>query len=133
MSDPDFELVRVSRHDAGAFGVLLQYGLPFAVTLERTFGADVVIPPGEYPCRRTTFRRKGYETFEVIVPGHDRVLFHIGNLEEDSEGCILVGLEFGEIQGKPGVLLSRIGFLRFMGRTGKRRQFVLRVREVSDE
>jgi hypothetical protein len=124
------ELVRVAVHDAGAFGVLLQDGLPFALSLERTFGDEVVIPPGEYPCRRTTFHRGQYKTWEIIVPGHDRVLFHIGNVENDSRGCVLVGLQFGKVDGQPGVLLSRLGFLEFMRRTPRGRQFQLTVREA---
>jgi hypothetical protein len=124
------ELVRVAIQPAGAFGVLLEDGLPFAVSLERTFGDTVVIPPGEYPCRRTVFFKKNYKTYEVIIPGHDRVLFHIGNVEDDSRGCVLVGLQFGKVDGQPGVLLSRLGFLEFMRRAGRRREFRLRVREA---
>lgn len=127
-----FELVRVAVHEDGAFGVLLQDGLPFVLTLERTFGdADnVVIPPGEHLCRRTVFRKKGYPTYEVLVPGHDRVLIHIGNLEEDSTGCILLGTEFGSLRDKPAVLLSRLAFKEFMRRAKGRTEFLLRVREV---
>ena len=126
------ELVRVAVAEEGAFGVLLQDNLPFAVTLERTFGdADrIVIPPGDHKCRSTTFFKKGYPTYEVAVPGHKRVLFHIGNLEEDSTGCILVGLEFGAVEGKWGVLLSRLGFREFMKRAAGCAEFLLRVREV---
>jgi len=125
-----FELVRVAKHEDGAFGVLLQHGLPFAVTLEHTFDDEVIIPPGEYPCCRTVFRKKGYATFEIFVPGHSRVLFHIGNLEEDSRGCILIGQEYGTLQGKPAVLLSRLGFNEFMGRAVGLSEFQLRVSEV---
>lgn len=129
----DFDLVRVAVHEDGAFGVLLQDGLPFAVTLERTFGADdrVVIPPGEYVCRSTTFFRGGYPTYEVPVPGHKHVKFHRGNVEEESRGCILVGLEFGPVKGTWGVLRSRLGFLKFMKRAAGRPEFQLRVREAS--
>ncbi len=144
--EPEFELVRVAVHEDGGFGVLKHRGLPFVVTLERTFGDPlppfdatrervaeglrIVIPPGEYQCRRTMFRKGGYPTYEVLVPGHDRVLFHIGNLEEDSTGCILVGLQFGPVGGKPGVLLSRLGFREFMKRAAGRPEFQLRVQEV---
>jgi hypothetical protein len=127
----EFELIRVAVHEDGAFGVLLHDGLPLVLTLERTFGDRVVIPPGEYVCRRTTFRKRGYATYEVFVPGHDRVLFHIGNTEEDTTGCVLLGLLFGSLGGKPAVLLSRLGFLEFMKRTAGRKEFRLRVREVT--
>lgn len=127
----DFELVRVAKHQEGAFGVLLQDNLPFALTLERTFGEEVIIPPGEFPCKQSTFNKGGYRTYEVLVPGHEDVKFHLGNLETDSEGCILVGLEFGLLQGRPAVLLSRLGFLEFMRRARGRRHFMLEVKEVS--
>jgi hypothetical protein len=124
-----FELVRVAIDEAGAFGVLNDNGHPFAVTLERTFGDKVVIPPGEYVCKRTRYHKADYDTFEIPVPGHTRVLFHVGNIEDDSEGCILIGLQFGLVQGKPGVHLSRLGFHQFMKRIGNRSQISLRVFE----
>ena len=130
MSD-HFELVRVAVDEAGAFGVLSDSGIPFAVTLERTFGDKIIVPPGEYLCPRTRFHGGNYATYEVPVPGHDRVLFHIGNLEEDSMGCILVGLQFGFLHGKPGVLLSRLGFRAFMQRAGNHPKVHLRVLEAT--
>lgn len=33
-----------------------------------------------------------FETFEVMsVPGHQGILLHVGNFNEDSSGCILLG------------------------------------------
>lgn len=130
-ADPEFELVRVAVREEGAFGVLKYLGLPFALTLERTLtGGQVVIPPGDCECRRTRYHKGGYETFEVPVAGHNRVLFHVGNVEDDSAGCILVGLQFGQVQGRPGVQLSRLGFQQFMRKAGPRASFLFRVREV---
>lgn len=130
----EFDLIRVEVRDEGAFGVLKHDGLPFAVTLERTFGQDdrVLIPPGDYVCRLTVFHGGGYETYEIPVRGHDHVKVHIGNLEEDSTGCVLVGLRFGPVKGSWGVLFSRLGFLEFMKRAARRPEIRLRVREVPD-
>jgi hypothetical protein len=54
------------------------------------------VPPGQYTCVRGTHRLihgAPFETFEVTnVPGHTGVLFHPGNTESDSEGCLLLGL-----------------------------------------
>lgn len=83
------------------------------------------IPAGTYLCRRTVYHRHGYETFEVTgVPDRDRVLFHIGNTEEDTDGCILLGLDSGllevvdedtgELTRKIGVYHSRVAFRMFM-------------------
>ena len=53
------------------------------------------IPAGSYVTRRVTSPKFG-ETFEVTgVPGRANILFHHGNTEEDTEGCILLGSSFG--------------------------------------
>jgi hypothetical protein len=130
----DLELVRVSIAPEGCFGVLLFEGLPAGiVTLERTWplaesaprGPQFVkIPPGLYRCVRTRFVRGGYDTYEVTgVPGHSRLLAHQGNIEGDSEGCMLIGQRFGQVSGRPGVLGSRLGFVEFMRLAAGRSEF----------
>jgi hypothetical protein len=116
---PNLELVRVRVAPAGAFGVLVAEHHPIAVTLEPTWALpdapavqSVKIPVGRYLCRRSWFHRGAYETFEVVVPGHSRLLFHRGNVEEDSEGCILVGRRFNP--EAPRILESVLGFADFM-------------------
>lgn len=135
----DFELVRLCVAPDGAFGVLLVDGVPAGpVTLERTYplaeshprGPQFVkIPGGRYRCVRTWYYRGAVETFEVVgVVGHSRLLFHAGNAELDSEGCILVGRRFGFLGGKPAVLDSREGFREFIRLTNGRPSFDLAVR-----
>jgi len=58
------------------------------------------VPPGFYQCQRGQHRLAGmtasFETFEITnVPGHTNILFHKGNYNNDSEGCVLVGSAFG--------------------------------------
>lgn len=77
------------------------------------------IPTGTYLCVRGQHRLDGmlhdFETFEITgVEGHTGLLFHPGNTESDSEGCILLGTEFGQIGGKHAVMNSRVAFLEFM-------------------
>jgi hypothetical protein len=142
----DLELVRVAVAPEGAFGVLLVDGVPAGpVTLERTYPIDelnprgvqyVKIPAGQYPCVRTYFQRGHYETYEVTqVTGHTRLLFHCGNSEMDTEGCILVGQRFGKTlawqQPQPGVLESRLAFGEFMRLAGGTETFTLTVRGIS--
>lgn len=56
------------------------------------------IPVGTYLCTRTVWHKTGAETFEITgIPGRDRVLFHWGNTEEDTEACILLGTDFGAV------------------------------------
>ena len=57
------------------------------------------IPAGTYKCVRTWYNKGGYETFEVTgVPNRTRILFHWGNTQEDTEGCILPGLRVGTLE-----------------------------------
>lgn len=110
---------RVAFTDDGVFGVFLMNNIPFAVTLERSYTPDefhrvVKIPAGIYRCTKSYYYKGGYDTFEIHVPEHSRVLFHIGNTEGDSDGCVLVGEEYGVLAGKPAILRSGAGFREFM-------------------
>lgn len=129
------QLVRLTVEPAGAFGLLVVAGQPF-VTCERTYdrsdGAQYTkILEGRWLCKRSWFVRGGYVTFEVIVPGHDRLLFHRGNTELDSEGCILVGQKFGEVEGKPAVLNSMSAWKLFEALTADMDGFELKVMRAS--
>jgi hypothetical protein len=128
----DFELLRVALRPEGVFGVLKHQGLPFAVTLEHSYEENKPkIPTGLWRCKRTWFQRGSYRTYEVMdVPGHSRLLFHRGNLEADTDGCILVAEQFGLLRGAPGVLSSSNGFAEFMSLVGVREEFWLLVREA---
>jgi hypothetical protein len=64
------------------------------------------------------------------VVGHSRLLFHCGNSEADSEGCILVGWRFGWIGGTPAVLDSRLAFSAWMYALRGFDAFRLTVRQV---
>lgn len=119
--------------------MLLIDGVPCGpITVERSYPVDpaqprgeqyVKIPPGRYVCKRSVFYRGGYDTYEITgVVGHSRLLFHRGNAEEDSDGCILVGRRFGFVGMRPAVLESREGFAEFMRLTWGRSSFGLRVR-----
>lgn len=83
------------------------------------------IPAGRYICKRSRFHRGGYDTFEITgVPGRSRILFHKGNTEEDTMGCVLLGMELGtlvvrdeetgERRRKVAVLRSGDAFREFM-------------------
>ena len=83
------------------------------------------IPAGTYTCKRRMYHKGGYETFEVTnVPGRSDILIHIGNTEEDTMGCILLGMELGTLvvhpeeggpaKAKIAVLSSGVAFRAFM-------------------
>ena len=118
---------RVSTGDSGTYGVLLNNGKPFALTLERQWLGNMpgvsCIPKGEYNVLRCIASPEyGFknsprfgDTFHVQnVPYRSKILFHKGNLDDDSHGCILVGSEFGELGTEVGILNSKKGFGRFM-------------------
>lgn len=123
-------LKRIAVHKEGAFGVLLIDGIPICVTLERTYDDQekvVKIPPGTYKCVRSRYHKGGYDTFEIKVPGHSRILFHKANLEDDLDGCIGLGEQYGELKGRPAILQSGAAFSEFMAKTKDVDAFDLRV------
>lgn len=123
------KLKTVSIRGDGCFGVLLDSaGRPFAVTVERTFDdGQPVIRAGTYKCVRSFYHKGGYETFEIRVPGHSRVLFHKGNTENDSTACVIVAESFGTLKGATAVLDSKGGFEEFMALTQGLAEFDLDV------
>jgi len=124
-----FQIKRVAVLTSGAFGVLLSNGTPFAVTLERTYdpGNTVKIGNGFHECHRSRYNRGNYDTFEISVPGHSRILFHKGNTELHSDGCVLVAESFAMMGDKPGIALSAEGFNEFMKRAADTDSFTLEV------
>lgn len=101
------------------------------------------IPPGTYVCRRSYYYAGGYETFEVTgVPSRSRILFHVGNTEEDTAGCILLGCELGvlevededsgERRPKLAVLQSRAAFRLFMDVLDHLDEFELTIADYED-
>lgn len=123
------ELVTVGVRDDGCYSALLWDKRPFAVSVERTFEFKrTLLANGIYRCVRDFYHKGGYETFEIHVDGHDRVLFHKGNTEDDSEGCVIVAESFGELHGKTAVLDSKGGFAEFMALTDGLSDFLVWVR-----
>jgi hypothetical protein len=59
---------------------------------------------------KSFFNRGGYNTYEIRVDGHSRILFHKGNYAKDTEGCVLLGSYF-----MPGwIAMSTVAFDMFM-------------------
>lgn len=110
-------LVRYCETEDGTFGVLTYNSQPFCLTLEpndRGNKHNSCIPAGTYLCRRHS-GPKFKNTWEIInVPNRTAILFHIGNIEDDSLGCILLGKSLGSVKRKLGVVQSSNTFNRFM-------------------
>ena len=120
---------RVASNQHGTFGVMIDNGVPFAVTLERPWKDNMrfesCIPAGAYTCQRKISPQFG-ETFEIVsVPGRDDVLFHKGNTMQDTEGCILIGEEFGRFRGQASIMQSGRGFGEFMDKLQDKEDFTI--------
>jgi hypothetical protein len=121
-------ITRTVRNADGVFGVLRMPGFVCVTAEEQDLGNArnvSCIPAGTYTLRRTIYNKHGFPTYEVTgVPGRSRILIHPGNTEEDSQGCILLGLRPGRLpvtdedsgkrEWKQGVLQSQKAFARFM-------------------
>ena len=138
------QLIRVALTDKATYGVLLHDGIPFAVTLERPWlnnqQSISCIPVGTYTCLRCSASPDyGYKdspkfgnTFQVYaVPGRGNILFHKGNLEDDTHGCILVGEAFNPVKGKLGITSSKEGFAEFFMLLTGVDEFTLVIKEVT--
>jgi hypothetical protein len=112
----------------GIFGELLdENNYSFCVTLEHAYQQDDAtyapkLSPGTYDCVRGLHQLEHmttpFETFEITnVPGHTNILFHVGNYNNDSEGCVLLGTKTGVSVINPPVqmiLNSKVAFNNFV-------------------
>lgn len=127
-------LVRLTKDSAiPTYGVLINEGIPFALTLERPWLENMpnvsCIPIGKYYAIRHVSPTFG-ETFWVTdVPGRSEILFHKGNIAGHSEGCILIGESFNHVLGEPGITRSAEGFREFLSILEGRDEFQLEIEE----
>ena len=110
----------------------------FCFTLEHAYqqphgGYEAKVPPGVYKCiRGMHWLHNGppFETFEITgVTGHSGILFHAGNFNKDSEGCVLVGktIAINPANGEEMVTGSRDEFEAFMERLDDVNSFLLEI------
>ena len=137
------ELVRIESGSEGTFGVLKINKQAFCVTLEPNLIQNITmakvgdieavccaIPTGQYICAPIESPKFG-GTFKVKdVQGRSNILFHPGNVVEDTTGCILVGESFGKLRGDRAILNSGKTFKSFLCDVG-RQPFHLTITEES--
>lgn len=114
-------------------------GKTVSVTLEHAYpdgsgGWEPKIPNGTFTCVRGKHRLDSmpvgefFETFMITgVPGHTNLLFHWGNWEKDSDGCVLTGAALTESPGGLMVTNSKATFKKIMGLLEGVDQFTLTV------
>lgn len=121
----DMVLTRKQFRSDGIFSQLTdQLGAYICETLEHAYPDKdgkllPKIPTGYFQCIRGTHQLAGasasFETFEITgVPNHTGILFHCGNFQGDSSGCILVGALFANDSGIQMLTQSRATFARLM-------------------
>ena len=112
------QLMRLKDDGASTVGTMHVNGEFECFTLEDTYNESKVygktrIPAGEYPIG---FRDEGGMTQKYAakygnhqgmlwlagVPGFEYVYIHVGNDEEDTDGCILVGMSCDSFAGTIG-------------------------------
>lgn len=117
---PIVEIIRLENSMTfGALGVLRINKEIFGFTLEPPKRDNTVnescIPTGQYLAHAHRSIRFG-DTYRVAqVPGRSEILFHAGNVMDDTSGCILLGSEVGKLKtARRAVLNSGQTFSKFM-------------------
>ncbi len=134
MKRPEFAILRISEKLNATYGVLMEDGHPLMLTLEDPWLQNQpnisCIPPGPYSCKRVNSPKHG-DTFRVQnVVGRTYINFHSGNDEEDTEGCILLGSEWGKDNlGEAIILESKKAVSKFMERLKGINAFTLYIRK----
>jgi hypothetical protein len=121
----DLALIRVEYKFDGVFGEIRDIaGEVICCTLEHAYADGInsyipKVPEGTYICKRGMHQLEHmtneFETFEITnVPDHTDILFHTGNFNGDSAGCVLLGMNITNIGGRQGVASSKAAFNAFM-------------------
>ena len=61
------------------------------------------------------------------MAGHTALLFHSGNVEDHTRGCILLGQYPAKLMGERAVLNSGTTFKKFMALMGNTQEFILQI------
>ncbi|OGW44439.1 MAG: hypothetical protein A2Y66_01725 [Nitrospirae bacterium RBG_13_41_22] len=126
--NPICKIVRLEQGVDGALGAMVLYGHYFCSILmpDDNDPKRFQIPAGKYQCKRF-HGTKWKDTFEIIVPGHTALLFHSGNTEDASLGCILLGMYPDKLRGQRAILNSGFTFRNFMNLMNNVQEFDLEI------
>lgn len=119
------DIKRIYKESDATLGIMLIDKVPFFWTLEEPWRNNTpevsCIPSGHY--RAHAHDSKKFGQCFIITDLQNRnpsnrngILIHAGNTISDTSGCILVGLEVGQLNEKKAVLKSKEAFARFMQR-----------------
>lgn len=105
---PPIIVLRRTQNPPGATLGTLEIGGPVYKIFASLEPAHPAIPVGiwrlvnEYSAK---FKRYLWELKDV--PGHTELKIHNGNIPSDTQGCVLIGMRHGVLNGGPAVLSSR--------------------------
>lgn len=99
-------------------GVLCINDAPEFVTLEEAWRDNErnvsCIPIGRYKIKLVNSPSRGVVYKVMDVPQRDHILIHSGNTHKDTQGCILLGVQFGRLGSDSAILASRVAMKQFM-------------------
>ena len=138
----NLKLTRSDFREDGIFGQLTDDKYHFiASTLEHAYLLDgkyiPKIPDGTYRCIRGEHQLHGmdhpFQTFEVTgIEGHSGLLFHVLNYNDESDGCIGLGMGIGhKADGGRMLVNSRAAFGKFLSLVQGLDEFTLQVESYS--
>lgn len=115
------ELIRLEESEQGTIGILKLNKRVFCFTLEPPDRGNIKhissIPAKQYRCSIYKSHRHG-KTYKVEdVPGRTGIIFHAGNIVDNTGGCILLGSSVGKLKNNRAVLNSGKTFDNFMKET----------------
>lgn len=120
----DLVITRVENREDGIFSEIKNAKMEVLFhTLEHAYETGTQwlpkIPNGTFTCVRGPHRLHGmtqdFITFEITgVDGHVDLLFHWGNWNADSEGCILLGEGIAQSSKGQMITSSKVAFEAFM-------------------
>jgi hypothetical protein len=129
-------LTRKDFREDGIFSELTDdKGNSLAVTLEHSYDSKPKLYDGTFTCVKGIHRLHDnvpFEAFEVTgVTDHTGILFHVGNYNKDSDGCVLLGTDIADSDQGRMVTHSMIAFSKFMAMLENDQTFTLIVSSQS--
>lgn len=82
------------------------------------------------------YHRGNHGTYEILCPPRELILFHMGNIDEDTHGCIILGESYEPILNKvtrkmeDGIAASGHAFWQFMDYMGGDKEGTLVIKEI---
>ena len=104
------EMIRLEESNQGTISTIRVNKIILGVTLELADKLNKLcissIPTGQYVVKPYSSAKYPHVYQVMDVPGRSKILIHVGNTDDDTEGCILVGSSVGKLRWNRAVLNS---------------------------